>query len=73
MAQNTQHREDDERVLGILHVIDTEGTAAARREFGLSNGAVQSYRRYLKAADAIPCRCKKRKNKDGGMKPRWWA
>ena len=73
MPQTTQRREDDERILAILCVMESESTKAARERFGLSNGAVQSYRaRYLKPVDATPCACTKPENRDGGMIRRWW-
>lgn len=74
MAPPMFPRARDEELLHMLHVQATEGTAAARAQFGMTNSQVQGkLHSTVRASDAIPCLCKKPENRDGGMSPRWWA
>ena len=69
-------RQDDLRMLEILDMRECAGMPvkeiAAR--LGMSKGAVcGAINRIGKAADAVPCRCRRKANRDGGMPRRWWA
>jgi hypothetical protein len=73
MSARHPARPDDERTLAILEVIETQGTAAARDRFGLSNSAVQGMRGRMLSPKAIgPCACAKPEDRDGGMPAGWW-
>lgn len=66
----------DEEILTILHLrdVDRMKTPDIGRRFGVSRSTILGLlHRVKKAADAVPCKCRKKANKDGGMKPRWWV
>ncbi len=69
-------REDDERLLLALHLVEAEGRKAthAAKEVGLTKGQLAGLRMRVRdeSAKAGPCLCKKPENKDGGLKPLWW-
>jgi len=68
-------RADDLRALEILHLREIEGLSYAdiARRMRMTKGAVIGMvNRINKAADAVPCLCRRPENKAGGMPPRWW-
>lgn len=66
-------RADDERVLSILHVLETEGSAAAKARFGVNKNQLAGMRdRFLRQPARIACACTRPENRDGGMGPLWW-
>ena len=80
MVMRPATRATDERDLQILHLLDhgdsgapLTGAVVAQR-MGMTRSAVLGLKsRTSGAAGKIPCRCRKKKNRDGGMPPRWWA
>ncbi|MBU3262086.1 hypothetical protein KPG71_18855 [Roseovarius sp. PS-C2] len=72
----TPTRQDDIRLLNILHMKDVEGmTCAAIGECmgGSKSSIIGAVNRVNKDADKHGCKCRKKANRDGGMKPKWWA
>lgn len=75
MGANTT-RSDDIRVLNILHDLEEAGleSRVVREKYGLTRGAMAGIRdRFLGSKTHLPCACHKPENRDGGMKPKWWA
>lgn len=74
MAGKTQTRADDERLLRMLDLRDNEGATSTllAARFCMSRGAVIGAMQRADQA-VLPCACKKRENRDGGMPRRWWA
>ena len=71
-----QTRADDERVLAILDMYEGDGVADSivARKFGITRSVIRGLiHRTLQDTKAVhPCRCRKKANKDGGMKRGWW-
>lgn len=71
-----QTRADDITDLRILHMLDVEqltGADVAERT-GRSRNAILGLRHRVRQTEKEhPCRCRKKANRDGGMKPKWWA
>lgn len=43
-------------------------------QLGVSRGFISGLEsRVRKAVDAHPCKCRRKANRDGGMRQRWWA
>ncbi|TNF19162.1 MAG: hypothetical protein EP318_15515 [Rhodobacteraceae bacterium] len=69
-------RNDDLTALEILHGREVLGLSmreAAVRVGVSRNTAIGLVKRINEAADAVPCRCRRKANRDGGMASRWWA
>lgn len=67
-------REED---LAVLEVIDAASKGEKRRDIisrlGVTRGQISgTMSRFRETAD-IPCKCRRRANKNGGMADRWWA
>lgn len=76
MADLSKRDWTDEEILTILHLREVDGmkTPDIGRKYGKGRGAILGLIARVNAAtDKIPCKCRKKANKDGGMKPRWWA
>ena len=81
MGSPTPSRTDDLVALEVLDAFDNAGLRGAvlrdyvRRQTGvaLTNGQVQGIRNRARQATAVPCKCRKPENRDGGMPERWWA
>lgn len=75
MATNTT-RADDMRLLNILHDLEELqlGTLVVRDKYRLTRGQLAGIRdRFLRGKAILPCACRKPENRDGGMRPKWWA
>lgn len=57
-------RQDDERMLEIIDAV-LDPTAGYK---GAVAGIMNRYR-----ASALPCKCRRKANKNGGQPARWWA
>ncbi|WP_420415904.1 hypothetical protein [Marinovum algicola] len=71
-----QTRADDLRVLEILHGREVLGLTmrdAAKRAGVSRNTAIGIVKRVTEAHAAVPCKCRRKKNRDSGMSERWWA
>ncbi len=69
-------RDDDLRILEILDLREGAGLPVKEvaHRLGVTKGAVCGViNRINRAADAVPCRCRRKVNRDGGMPRRWWA
>ena len=72
MAEPT--RQDDEKLLRMLEFKAAGHKQGALMErFGMSKGAVAGILHRVRTdTNAVPCKCRKRANKDGGMPSGWW-
>lgn len=67
-------REDDERILLALHLVENEGWTcrAAGEVIGLTKNAVIGHTGRVRNEYGI-CRCNIHENRTGGLPPFWWA
>jgi hypothetical protein len=67
-------REDDERILLALHLVENEGWTcrAAGEVIGLTKNAVIGHTNRARYEYGV-CRCEVDENRTGGMHPFWWA
>jgi len=67
-------REDDERILLALHLVENEGWTcrAAGEVIDLTKNAVIGHTNRVRYEYGI-CRCNVDDNRTGGMEPLWWA
>lgn len=67
-------RQDDERILEIIDAVldPTAGYKGAMAKFGATKGAVAGIMNRYRAS-ALPCKCRRKANKNGGQPARWWA
>jgi hypothetical protein len=67
-------REDDERILLALHLVECEGWTcrAAGEVIGLTKNAVIGHTGRVRSHYGI-CRCNVHENRTGGMPALWWA
>jgi transposase len=75
MRPGRESRAADELLLKILDLTDHEGLSCKQiaARFGLSKGAVIGLIHRVRNAPVGRCRCRRRANRDGGIKRRWWA
>lgn len=72
----SKERAKDMLHLQIMHLRENEGLSMRQvaEHLGLRrNQVIGLVHRINRAADAEPCACHLKRNKDGGMKPLWWA
>ena len=67
-------REDDERILLALHLVENEGWTcrAAGEVIGLTKNAVIGHTGRVRNEYGI-CRCNIHENRTSGLPPFWWA
>lgn len=69
-------RAEDEELLRMLDMRDHQRLSARQiaARTGLSRGTIcGALFRIDRDADAVPCRCRRKANRDGGMPRGWWA
>lgn len=69
----TATRESDERILHMLDLRENEGFNGKQimAATGMSKGAIAGA--AMRVCNAhLPCKCRKKANKNGGMPRNWW-
>ncbi|NIZ63304.1 hypothetical protein DL239_20255 [Sedimentitalea sp. CY04] len=69
-------REDDLLELEVLHLRENKGLQGGdvMARLGVTRGFISGVQsRVRKATAANPCECKRKANRDCGMRQRWWA
>ncbi|MCD1621078.1 hypothetical protein K7H20_23870 [Salipiger manganoxidans] len=67
-------RADDLRLLEMLHLRDVEQWTASQiaERFDMTRSAVLGQMFRIDKVQPLDCLCRRKANRDGGMKPRWW-
>ncbi len=67
-------RDDDIRVLEVIDSrLKGERQRDAMARLGVTKGAIAGIMSRFRETADIPCKCRKKSNRDGGMPDRWWA
>lgn len=76
MARFEKTRADDELELEVLHLRENKKLkmAVVRERCRVSTGFISGLQnRVRKNAARHPCQCRRKANRDGGMRQRWWS